>query len=165
MTEREPGMNLVLLGTPLFLLFAFRLAAQTYTGAMPPKPDLPYLLHADELVATEGTEAKQTDTKDGTTYTIPGSASPVKTPLASPIFLIKADKLVADKLQLFALRPAGNRREITFSRKKKNPESYTFTVKPLGSNVYRMEVNESLPKGEYSLTPGDSNLAFCFAVY
>ncbi len=147
-------------GVYLPLLFASFLSAQT-----PAKPDLPYLLHASDLIATESLEAKPTETKDGTTYTIAGAASPVKTPLASPVFLLRSDKLTADKLQLYALQSTGGHREITFSRKKKPPEAFTFTIKPLGNNVFRLEVNESLPNGEYSITPGDSNQAFCFAVY
>jgi hypothetical protein len=61
--------------------------------------------------------------------------------------------------------PNGRQREITFYRKKKNPVPYTLTIKNLGDNVYRLEVNESLPNGEYSISPPDSNQAFCFAVY
>ena len=147
------------------LLFAPVLTSQTYSGPTPAQPDLPYLLHADTLIPTESLEARQSNTKDGITYTLAGPASPVRTPLASPAFVLESDKLMADKLQLYQLRSAGTHREITFSRKKKPPESYTFEVKPLGNHLFRLEVNESLPKGEYSITPGDSNQAFCFAVY
>ena len=132
----------------LFLLvFATLLAAQTYTGPTPAKPDLPYLLHADTLIPTESQEARQSNTKDGITYTLAGAASPVRTPLASPAFVLQSDKLEAEKLQLYLLRSAGTHREITFSRKKKPPESYTFEVKSLGNHLYRLEVNESLPRG------------------
>jgi hypothetical protein len=151
--------------TMWLVLFASLMAAQTDAGPIPAKTDLPYLLHADSLVSTEVAEAKQTEQKDGTLFTIAGANSPVKTPLASPIFVIHSDKLPAEKLQLFPLESKGRQREITFYRKKKNPESYTFTIKSLGNNVYRLEVNESLPNGEYSISPADSNLAFCFAVY
>jgi hypothetical protein len=147
------------------ILFASLMAAQTGTGPAPAKSDLPYLLHADDLVSTEVTEAKQTEQKDGTLFTIAGANSPVKTPLASPIFIIHSDKLAADKLQLFQVQSKGRQREITFYRKKKNPAPYTFTIKSVGTNVYRLEVNESLPVGEYSISPADSNQAFCFAVY
>lgn len=152
-------------GWVLPVLCACLQAAQTNSGPVPAKPDLPYLLHADALVSTEITEAKQTDQKDGTLFRIAGANSPVKTPLASPTFVIKTEKLVPDKLQLFQLQSNGRQREITFYRKKKNPAPYTLTIKNLGDNVYRLEVNESLPNGEYSISPPDSNQAFCFAVY
>jgi hypothetical protein len=147
------------------LLCASAAAAPAAAAPVPQKADIVYLLHADTLVPAEATEAKETAQKDGTLFTIPGANSPVKTPLASPIFVIKSNKVVAEKLQLFRLQTNGRQREITFSRKKKNPEPYTFTVKPLGDNVFRLEVNESLPNGEYSISPADSNQAFCFAVY
>ena len=139
--------------------------APAASGPVPAKPDLPYLLHADDLISTEVTEARQSEQKDGTLYTIAGANSPVKTPLASPAFLIRSDKITADKVQLFALQIHGRQREIMFYKKKKNPVPFTFTVKSMGDNVYRLEVNESLPAGEYSISPADSNQAFCFAVF
>ena len=42
--------------------------------------------HADQLVATEAATAKEDKKKDSSTYTIDGTGSPAKTPLASPIF-------------------------------------------------------------------------------
>jgi hypothetical protein len=141
------------------------LLAQNYAGPVPEKADVPYVLHADDLIATEAIEAKETKLKDGTTYIIPGANSPARTPLASPVFLLKAEKLDADKLQVFPFQTVSGHREITFS-KKKNPRAYTLTVKKLAAGLYRLEVNESLPNGEYAVTPAsDSNLAFCFAVY
>ena len=148
----------------LTLLFAVAIGAPIYSGPAPAKADVPYLVHAGKLVETESTEAKEQQTKDGVTYVIAGASSPVKTPLASPIFVMKPAKLAVEKLQLFQLQTAGGHREITFS-KKKNPEPFTFTVKPLGNGMYQMEVNDSLPNGEYSVTPSGSNQAFCFAVY
>ena len=141
------------------------LSAQAYSGPVPAKSDVPYLLHANELVSTEVTEVKQSNQKDGVTYTIAEANSPARTPLASPVFLLKADKLDPEKLQAFQLQSTGGHREITFYRKKKSPQAYTFTVKKLDGKLYRLEVNESLPNGEYSVTPSDSNQAFCFAVY
>jgi hypothetical protein len=142
----------------------FLLLAQNYTGPSPAKADIPYLLHASKLIATEQIEAKETRLKDGSTYTMDGDHSPVRTPLASPIFLFKADKVNAEQLQLFQLESAAGHREITFS-KKKNPQSFTFTVKKLAGPLYRLEVNESLPAGEYSISPPDSNQTFCFTVF
>jgi hypothetical protein len=144
---------------PVFLLLA-----QSYSGPSPAKADVPYLLHASQLLSTEVIEVKETKQKDGSTFVLPGANSPIKTPLASPIFIIKADKLDPEKLQLFQLESVGGHREIAFS-KKKNPQPYTFTVRKLEASMFRLEVNESLPVGEFSITPAESNAAFCFAVY
>src|SRR5579864_1399345 len=96
MTFRKPILPL--------LLLAFCAQAEKYSGPKPPKPDVPYLVHADNLVETEVLEAKeQKGKKDVVTYLIPGANSTAKTPLASPIFLIQADKIAADKLQLYQL--------------------------------------------------------------
>ncbi len=140
------------------------LLAQSYSGPAPAKADVPYLLHADSLVITEMAEAVETKGKDGSTFTISGANSKVKTPLASPIFIFKAGDLNPEKLQVFPLTSADGHREITFSRGN-NPQVYTLTVKKLSGSLYRLEVNESLPVGEYSIVPSTSHQAFCFAVY
>ena len=77
--------------------------AQKYDGPRPPKPDVPFLKHADNLVATEVAQAKEEKRKDDTVYTIEGASSSAKTPLAEPIFLFQSEKLHPDKLQLFKL--------------------------------------------------------------
>src|SRR5260370_25395808 len=86
---------------PLLASFAF---AEKYAGPKPPKPDVAYLVHADNLVETEVLEAKeQKGKKYVITYIIPGANSSARTPLASPIFLIQAQNIAAAKLQLFRL--------------------------------------------------------------
>jgi hypothetical protein len=141
--------------------------AQQYDGPRPPKPDIPYLKHADTLVSTEVTEAKEENRKDDLLYVVTGPTSSAKTPLASPIFLIKSDKIVPDKLQLYKLETKNGNREVLFSRKKKQTAMpIRVDVTKLSSdNVYKIEVNESLENGEYSLTPEGSNQVFCFRVY
>src|SRR6266545_4036702 len=100
------------------LMAACLLPAQKYTGPRPAKPDVPYLVHADNLVATEVAEAKEEKRKDDLLYVVAGAASPVKTPLAAPILLMQAEKLQPERLQLFKLDSKGGQREILFSRKK-----------------------------------------------
>jgi hypothetical protein len=142
------------------------LIAQKYTGPLPPKPDVPYLRHADNLVPTEVGEAREEGKKDDIIYVIAGAASTVKTPLASPIFLLQADKLQPDKLEVYRLEVRNGRREVFFSRKKrKTARPIRLSVHPLGESVYRLEVDETLENGEYSITPGGSNQVFCFSVY
>ena len=50
------------------------LAADKYDGPRPPKPDLVYLVHADNLVPTEAAEAKE----ESGVYTMPGATSPAR---------------------------------------------------------------------------------------
>ena len=153
----------------LFLGLAFAAAAlaQQYDGPRPPKPDVPYLKHADNLVPTEVAEAKEENRKDDILYIVPGASSTAKTPLASPILLIKADKIVPDKLQLYKLESKNGSREVLFSHKKKQTAMpIRIDVTKISSdNIYKIEVNDSLDNGEYSLTPDGSNQVFCFQVH
>ena len=142
------------------------LFAQKYDGPRPAKPDIPYLKHADSLLATEVADATEENKKDELVYVVPGPASTVKTPLASPILLLQSDKIQPEKLQLFKLESKNGRREILFSRKKKQiAKPIRLDVTKLAENVYQLEVEDTLDKGEYSLTPEGSNQVFCFEVY
>lgn len=144
---------------------ALCLVAQKYSGPKPPKPDIPYLLHANNLLETETGQAQEAGRKDDITYTIAGAASPARTPLASPILLMQADKLSPERLDLYRMDVRNGHREITFSKKKTKTRPIRLTITPLGENMYRIEVDESLENGEYSITPSGSNQVFCFAVY
>ena len=152
----------------LMLIIAAAAAfAQKYDGPRPAKPDIPYIRHADSLLATEVTDAMEEHRKDDILYVVSGAASTVKTPLASPILLFQSDKIAPDKLQLFKLETKNGRREILFSHKKKQTAMpIRIDVTKLSSDgLYRIEVVASLDKGEYSLTPDGSNQVFCFQVY
>ena len=146
------------------LLFAAIASAQKYKGPRPEKTDVPYLLHADSLVETEAAEAKEEARKDDKVYRVSGASSPVKTPLAGPIFILKTDKLEPSRLELYKLQSTGGGREIVFS-KKKQPRRIRLAVSRLEEGLFRLEVEESLENGEYSLTPAESNQVFCFQVY
>ncbi len=149
----------------LALAVAFAASAQKYDGPAPPKPDLPYLKHGDTLIPTEAVEAKEEKKKDDTNYIIAGANSPVKTPLAAPIFLMKSDKLLPRNLQLFKFESKNGHRELLFPGKKP-PQAIRIVVTKLSSDgVWKIEVDESLEPGEYSLSPSDSNQAFCFQVF
>lgn len=149
----------------LALAVAVSAAAQKYDGPVPLKADLPYLKHGDTLVATEVVEAKEEKKKDDSLYTITPANSPVKTPLASPILLMKADKLLPRNLQLYKFEVKNGRRELAFPAKKP-PQAIRIVVTRLSAdNVWKIEVDESLEPGEYSLSPSDSNQAFCFQVF
>ncbi len=151
------------------VLFAMLLQADPPGVPEPPKADLPYLLMAQELVPTEAFEAKTEKTKEGkkdeeTTYWVPGEHSSAKTPLASPIFVMKEDSMAVERLAVYPFELKNGRREVTFSRKKQL-KPYTLTLKKLSDTLYRLEVDQSLPAGEYAITPNGSDQVYCFAVY
>ncbi|MCU1235613.1 MAG: hypothetical protein JWP63_3580 [Candidatus Solibacter sp.] len=149
----------------LLLAVAFGAAAQKYNGPFPAKPDLPYLKHADSLIATEATEAKEEKgKKDDITYVVAGAASSARTPLASPIFLLQTEKLAAASLALYRLESKNGHREITFAPKKA-PKAIRMEATRISDKLFRLEVEESLEPGEYSISPEGSNKVFCFQVY
>ena len=149
---------------PLLLAALFTAFAQKYDGPLPPKPDLPYLKHASDLVPTEAVLAREEKKKVDITYIVPGAASSVKTPLASPIFLMQGDKISPDRLGLYKLETKNGRREILIGPKKQ-PKPIRIEVSRLTGNVFKIEVGESLEPGEYSLSPESSNQTFCFQVF
>src|SRR5713226_8653987 len=81
------------------IVFLAGLAAQKYSGPRPAKPDLPYLVHADSLVETEVSEAKEEKRKDDMAYIVAGASSSAKTPLAAPAFIFQAGQIPADNIQ------------------------------------------------------------------
>jgi hypothetical protein len=152
----------------LLLAAAFQAhSQQKYKGPTPPQPDTPYLLHASSLIPTEASEAKEETRKNDIAYQMNGAESPVKTPLASPIFLFDAQKIAPEQLEVYRVDSKNGMREVVFNRKKrdKNPQSFRLSIERLTGNLYRLEVVESLENGEYCLTPNGSNQVFCFQVF
>jgi hypothetical protein len=99
-------------------------------------------------------------------YSVEGASSPVKTPLTSPILLMVADKIQAERLGLYKWDIRNGRREIVFKKKRSDRKPLLLSVNRLTSdNLYRVEVVPSLENGEYSLSPEGSNQVFCFQVY
>lgn len=155
----------------LSFVLALTAFAEKYSGPKPPKPDVPYLVHADNLVETEVLEAKEQKgkgkgKKDTMAYIVAGANSTAKTPLASPIFLIQSENVAADKLQLYRLDVKDGHREVTARKGKLTTQPVILNVTPLGNdNLFRIEVDQTLKPGEYALTPEGSNQVFCFAVF
>jgi hypothetical protein len=148
------------------ILFLGIITAQKYTGPRPPKPDVPFVIHADNLVETEAAEAKEEKRKDDMAYVVAGAESSAKTPLAGPIFIFQADKLSAEKLQLYRFEVKNGHREVFFSKKGKgSTRPRRINVSAVGGGLFRIETGESLENGEYALTPDGSNQVFCFQVY
>ena len=149
---------------PLLLAGVFAASAQKYDGPRPPKPDLPYIKHASNLIPTEAAEAKEDKAKNDTTYSVAGPTSSARTPLASPIFIFQSSRITPEKFGLYEFDINKGRREITFGPKKQ-PKSIHIEVVRLDKDLYKLEAVESLEPGEYSLSPEGSNQVFCFQVY
>lgn len=150
---------------PLLLAAMAAIHAQKYTGPPPPKPDLPYIQHAASLIETEPVEAKEPKSKHDVLFTIDGAGSSAKTPLALPIFIIRAEKLNPASLQMFRLESKDGHRELTASAKK-NAEPIHVQVTRLGAdNLYKLDVYNGLDAGEYVLMAEGSKLMFCFQVF
>jgi hypothetical protein len=153
----------------MFFVMTFAALAQKYSGPVPEKADLPYMVQADNLIPTEAATAQEQKSKkkDETIYFVPGAGSSAKTPLASPIFLVKVKDLVPEKLELYKLEVRNGRREITLQtgKRARNQEPIRVDVKHVGEDIVRLEVSASLPNGQYSFTPSGSNDVFCFEVF
>jgi len=152
------------------LLAASSLAAQSNAPSKsglpdPPKPDHPYIIHADSLLETEPGEAKDETRRDEQLYAIPGGAAAVKTPLAGPEFLFRSESIAPAKLQMYRMESKGGRREVVVVRKKKPvAKPILLSVFRVRDKVFKIRVDESLDSGEYCLSPDGSNAVFCFAV-
>jgi hypothetical protein len=153
------------------IAFAFAIAgcvaaADKYSGPVPPKPDIPYLLHASSLVETEVANAQQGKKSDQ--FTISGASSPARTPLAEPIFIIDARQVQPETFELYRLDVKGGNREVSLgsnNRRRGGSHALHLAVKPLGGHLFRVEVDEALENGEYALSPSNDNRAFCFEIY
>lgn len=141
-------------------------AQDGYRGPVPERRDFPFLVHADNLLATEAGTAREELLKDGMIYVIPGERSPSRTPLACPVFVIAADAAEVEKLRLFRLRVRSEHREIAFSRRDRSGGAlFRTAVTRVGGGLYRISVVDSLEAGEYALSPDGSDAVFCFEVY
>lgn len=151
---------------PILLLATRAVHADDYTGPRPPKPDVLYLVHASNLVPTEVTEASQEGKKDDTTFSVAGATSSARTPLSEPIFLLRSDKIKPDALELYRFEVKNGRRQLTLSKKRKDTSGpFHLSITKLDKDLYRVEADEALENGEYSLSPSGSNAVFCFQIY
>jgi hypothetical protein len=144
------------------MVAAFAATAQKYDGPRPPKPDLPYIKHAETLLATEAVEAKTQTKKDDTVYTVDGANSPAKTPLAAPILLFESAKINPESLALYKMESKDGRREFSV---QKSGEPIRIEVTKLGDTLSKIEPYNGLDPGEYALVVNGSNRVFCFAVF
>lgn len=141
-------------------------SAEKYSGPQPRKKDVLYLVHGDNLIETEVATAQQSSGKDGDVFFVSGAASPVRTPLAEPIFLMAADQISPESLGLFRFDVFNGQRQIILTgKKRKAAKQYHLSVRPYEGGLYRVEAAEALENGEYSISPEGSNKAFCFGVF
>jgi hypothetical protein len=149
------------------LILTLGLAAQIkYTGPKPEKKDVPYLIHGSTLVQTEVARPTPKDTADQIAWSIPGESSLAKTPLALPMFVLDAATIAPEKLRLYPFTTNGGRRELTLKKKgDSETQPVLLTVAPLGGTLYRIEVVNDVPNGEYGITTPGSNQFFCFTVF
>lgn len=162
--------------TKLFSFAAFVLALalpyaavaeMPYRGPKPAKKDLPYLVLGNRLVETEEGEASQTEDKNRTTFTIRGSSSSARTPLAEPAFLVLPGSLRPESLSLYPMRVDKGNRSVSFSAKprKDDPRPIPLLFHPRKDGTTMIESNQYLDPGEYCLSPQGANTVFCFQVY
>ena len=139
-------------------------AADKYNGPVPPKPDIPYLLHASNLIPTEVADARE-EGKNDEKFVISGASSPARTPLAEPIFIIDARQLSPENFELYRLEVKGDKREVTLGSSRRGSRALHLAVRQLSGHLYRVEADQPLENGEYVLSPNGDNRAFCFAIY
>lgn len=139
---------------------------EKYSGPIPPKKDVPYLLHADNLIETELANANQSSNKGDDVFSVAGETSTARTPLAEPIFLLAADKLSPEGLGLYQFEVSKGRRQISIGRKRgKGAKVFHTSVRNLAPGLFRVEAAQYLENGEYCLSPEGENVAFCFTVF
>jgi hypothetical protein len=143
------------------------MGADKYAGPVPPKPDIPYLLHASNLVETETGQARQENRKNESAFVVSGASSPARTPLAEPIFIIDARNLAPDRMEMYRLEVKGGNREVSLAtgRRRGGGQPIHLQVTALGDRLFRIEADEPLENGQYALTPAGDNRVFCFEIY
>jgi hypothetical protein len=166
--DRAMAGILVLMRMLALALLAFpAMAQQKYTGPKPPKPDVPYLLHANKLVETDAGSATESAGKDAAVYSIPGAAASARTPMAEPIFLLNSQKLNPESFSLYRLEVKGGQRTLTLPKnpRKDAPRPIRHSATRLGEGLFKIEAQQYCEIGEYCLSPEGSNQVFCFSVY
>ena len=160
-------MRVLLVCTLLSFASVAAFAADKYDGPRPPKKDLLYLAHADNLIPTDALDATEDRKKDDVIASVPGTSSTARTPLSEPIFIIETDKLQPEGLELYKLDVKNGRREVTLSQKKRRggPKPLRLTVTRLERGLYKVEAAETLENGQYGISPTGSSRVFCFEVY
>jgi hypothetical protein len=123
-------------------------------GRVPPAPIFRIWSTPTAWWTRRVTEAKEEKKKDDITHAVAGASSPAKTPLAGPVFIFEADKLSANKIQLYKFEVKNGLARSGFPTRQALVTTAAPTSRP-GGNLYKIEVDEAW-KTEYGLTPEDS---------
>jgi len=140
-------------------------SAQKYTGPLPGKSDLPYIKQAATLIPMETAEARSEKAGSGTRFVIEGAASPVKTPIPLPVFILKAQKLAAERLQLYKMEAREGHREYVVGGASPPDPLHLEVTRLSADGLCRIAVSDPLDAGEYVLSADGSNQVFCFQVF
>ena len=155
----------------LLLAAALPMAAQKkYTGPPVPKSDVPYLLHASNLIEVETATAQESSHKDDQVFAISGATSPTRTPVPEPIFIFKADRVNPDHIALYRMESKGGQRSVTIpsrpgGKRSESSRPVFILVNALDNHIFKIEVNEPLENGEYCLSPEGTNTSWCFTEF
>lgn len=146
---------------------ACALGQTKYDGPVPEKTDLPYIRHANKLIATDAGQAREEKKKDDTLYVVDGAAAAARTPLIEPTFIVKVDKLNVQQMALYKMESKSGRRELLIPGRpgKNSPKAMRMSLDLLRTGLYKLEVQETMFQGEYCLSPSGSNAVFCFTVF
>jgi hypothetical protein len=140
-------------------------SAQKYNGPLPDKTDLPYIKQAAALIPMEIAEARSEKAGSGTRFIIEGAASSVKTPLPLPIFILKAQKLAAERLQLYKMEARDGHREYVVGGANSPDVLHLEVTRLTADGLCRIAVSDPLEAGEYVLSADTSKQVFCFQVF
>src|SRR6266853_6668617 len=150
----------------LCLTAAWLSSEEKYSGPMPPKPDVLYLMHANNLVETEVGQAREEKRKNDSTYIVNGASSSARTPLVEPVFIVDARQIAPERLELYKLEVKNGNREVSISPKGRRVTGRLYlTVTKLSGRLYKIEASTPLENGQYAISPSDGNSVFCFEVY
>jgi hypothetical protein len=146
------------------------MAQQKDSGPKPPKTDLPYLLEAGKLIATDAQPATRSSSKEDETITVSGATSSARTPLPEPIFLFSPGQINTSEFELIHFQVVNGRRQWTKGKEEhlsdEEPEEILrLTIQPVSQGVVRIEAAEMLNPGEYALIAKGQSVAFCFTVF
>jgi hypothetical protein len=145
------------------------IAGQNASDPKPPKTDLPYLLEAEKLIATDGQPISRSGPKDDETISVKGTTSSARTPLPEPIFLFSPGQISANDFELIQFQVADGKRQWKKGQPANTgdePEQVLrLTVRPVREGVVRIEAAVMLNPGEFALLPRGKDIAFCFTVF
>jgi hypothetical protein len=140
-------------------------SGQKYDGPQPAKPDILYIKQAAMLVAMETAEARSEKAGTGTRFTVDGAASAVRTPLSLPVFLVRAQKLAPQNMQLYKMDSRDGHREYVVGGANPPDVLHLEVTKLNSEGLCRIAVSDPLEAGEYAVSSGGSNQVFCFQVF